>query len=325
MTLRRFGYALLAALLVLVPRIANAGPALVFEPYSGTVFYSEDPDVPWFPASLTKLMVAYLAFQDLKAGRVTMDTPITCDQLCNQQAPSKLGLPVGGSISFGDGLKVMLVKSCNDVAVMIAEKLGGGSLDAFLVRMNAAAQALGMTKTHYVNVNGLPEDGQVTTARDLARLARALIVQFPQYADLFALRTVTVDGQVIRNHNGLLVDYPGADGMKTGFICDSGFNIVASATRDNRKLVAVVLGEVSIASRRDRTEELLDNGFKRYFWKSLFGTTLDSLPVQTALTDQPAHLRDQICGGGARVVRHSVRHHKHKLDLNPDIVSEGAQ
>ena len=142
-----------------------------------------------------------------------------------------------------------------------------------------------MTRTHFVNVNGLPEEGQVTTARDLAKLTRAIIVEFPEYADLFAMPQVQVGKQLIRSHNGLLRDFPGADGMKTGFICDSGFNIVASATRDGRRLVAVVLGEPSIASRRDRAANLLENGFKRYFWKSVFGTTIDGLAMQASLSD----------------------------------------
>ncbi len=329
---RAFGLVVLIAAL-LVPRIAMAGPALVFEPYSGTVFYAEDPDVPWFPASLTKLMVLYLAFSDLKAGRVTMDTPIVSTPEAEKQAPSKLGLPVGQSISMEIALKVLIVKSANDVAVMLAQKLGGGNEQAFIVRMNAAAQALGMTHTHYDNVNGLPDEKQVTTARDLAKLARAIIVQFPDRLDLFKLRYVKVGKTLIRSHNGLLLDYPGADGMKTGFICDSGFNIVASATHDGRKLVAVVLGEMSIASRRDRVTELLDNGFKRYFWKSLFGTTIDGLPVQTGISSTPPHLRAQVCGGGhwpthPHTASKKKKHHSSsspaKLDLDTSM-PEGAQ
>ncbi|MEG6507855.1 D-alanyl-D-alanine carboxypeptidase family protein [Methyloligella sp. 2.7D] len=296
--LKRVFLVLLAIVLAVPPNIAAAGPALVFEPYNGTVFYAEDPDVPWFPASLTKLMTAYIAFADLRAGRVTMETKIPCSEHAAEQAPSKLGLPVGGELTLEVALKVVLVKSANDVAVMIAEALGGGSEQAFVVRMNAAAQHLGMTHTHFANVNGLPNENQVTTARDLARLSRAIILQFPEHADLFKLRYVKVNGKLLRSHNGLLTDFEGADGMKTGFICDSGFNIVASATRDDRRLVAVVLGEVSVPARRARTKELLENGFKRYFWKSLFGTTIDGLAMETALSDRPAHLRAQICGSG---------------------------
>src|SRR4029079_12739173 len=156
--------------------------------------------------------------------------------------------------------------------------------------MNETAQRLNMTRTHFVNVNVLPDEGQVTTARDLAKLTRAIIIEFPEYADLFAMPQVQVGKQLIRSHNGLLRTFAGADGMKTGFICNSGFNVVASATRDGRRLVAVVLGEYSVASRTDRAANLLENGFKRYFWKSLFGTTIDGLAVQASLSDSPAHL-----------------------------------
>jgi len=293
--LRRAGLGLLVGAILVVPSVASAAPALVFEPYNGTVLYAEDPDAPWFPASLTKLMTAYVTFQALKAGTVTPDTKITCSQAAARQAPSKLGLPIGGSLTLDVALKVLIVKSANDVAVMIAEAVAG-SQDAFIARMNESAQRLAMTRTHFTNVNGLPDERQVTTARDLAKLARAIIVEFPEHADLFSSIQVQVGKKTMRTHNSLLVTFPGADGMKTGFICESGFNVVASATRDGRKLVAVVLGESSVASRNDRASDLLENGFRRYFWKSLFGTRLDGLAIQASLNDSPVHLRDSVCG-----------------------------
>ena len=234
---------------------ASAGPALVFEPYNGTVFYAEDPDAQWFPASLTKLMTAYVAFQALKAGTVTPDTKLICSKEATEQAPSKLWLKVGESITLDVALKVLIVESANDVAVMIAEGVAG-SQEAFVQRMNETAQHLGMTRTNFANVNGLPDERQVTTARDLAKLARAIIIAFPEHADLFTTVQVQVGKQIMRTHNGLLVSLPGADGMKTGFICNSGYNVVASATRDGRRLVAVVLGEQSLSNApraRDRS------------------------------------------------------------------------
>jgi D-alanyl-D-alanine carboxypeptidase len=162
--------------------------------------------------------------------------------------------------------------------------------------MNAAAKRLGMTSTQFANPHGLPNEHQYTTARDLARLARALIIEFPEHADIFAQTHVQVGPKQLRTHNGLLISFPGADGMKTGFICDSGFNIVVSATRDGRKLVAVVLGEPSTRVRNARAAQLLENGFNRYFWKSLFGTSLDGLALQAKVADGPAHLREVICG-----------------------------
>jgi D-alanyl-D-alanine carboxypeptidase len=295
MTLQRAGLSLLVGAVLLAPSGALARPALVFAPDDGTVFYAEDPDALWFPASLTKLMTAYVAFEALQAGSVTPDTKLICSKEATEQAPSKLWLKEGESITLDVALKALIVESANDVAVMIAEGVAG-SQEAFVARMNEAAQHLRMTHTHYVNVNGLPQEGQVTTARDLARLARALIIGFPEYANLFSTVQTQVRNQVLRNHNRMLVSFPGADGMKTGFICDSGFNIVVSATRDGRKLVAVLLGEPSIAARTERATDLLENGFKRYFWKSLFGTSLDGLPVQASLSNEPAHLRDSVCG-----------------------------
>jgi D-alanyl-D-alanine carboxypeptidase len=306
--LRRTGLGLLVGAVLLAPHAAAAGPALVFEPYNGTVFYSEDPDMPWFPASLTKLMTAYLTFQALKDGKIKPDDKLICTQEAAAQAPSKLWLPIGSNITVDIGLKVLIVKSANDVAVMLAEKIAG-SQEAFVAQMNETARRLGMTRTHYDNVNGLPDEGQVTTARDLAKLARAIIIEFPQYANLFSMMEVQVGKRLIRGHNGMLVNFEGADGMKTGFICDSGYNIVASATRDGRKLVAVVLGEPTAASRRDRASNLLENGFKRYFWKSVFGTSLDGLAVQVSLSDSPTHLHDNVCGPG-RVVKRSHRRHQ---------------
>ncbi len=187
--MRRAGLGLIVGALLAAPSVASAGPALVFEPINGTVFYSEDPDVAWFPASLTKLMTAYVTFQALKKGEIKPDTKLTCSQKAVSQAPSKLWLPVGGQITVDVGLKVLIVQSANDVAVMLAEAVAG-STEAFVARMNEAAAQLGMTRTHFQNVNGLPQEGQVTTARDLAKLTRAIIVEFPEYADIFALPSV---------------------------------------------------------------------------------------------------------------------------------------
>jgi len=293
--LRRAFLSILAGAAILAPSIATASPALVFEPYNGTVFYAEEPDAPWFPASLTKMMTAYVAFHAIRNGEVKGDTKVICSKLASAQAPTKLGLAVGGSIDLDTALKVLIVKSANDVAMMIAETVGG-SEEGFVARMNEAAKRLGMTTTHFANPNGLPDERQVTSARDLARLARALIIEFPEHSDIFASTHVQVGQKSLRTHNGLLISFPGADGMKTGFICDSGFNIVVSATRDGRKLVAVVLGEPSTRTRNARAAQLLENGFERYFWKSLFGTSLDGLAVQAKLADGPVHLREVICG-----------------------------
>ncbi len=300
---------------MLVPTIAAASPALVFEPYNGTVFYAEDPDARWFPASLTKLMTAYVTFHALRDGEVTPETKVICSKNASTQPPTKLGLPVGGHISLETAIKVIIVKSANDVAVMVAETVGG-TQEAFIERMNKAAKRLGMTNTQFANPHGLPNEQQYTTARDLARLARAIIIEFPEHADIFRQTHVQVGKKRLRTHNGLLISFPGADGMKTGFICDSGFNIVVSATRDGRKLVAVVLGEPSTRTRNTRAALLLENGFKRYFWKSLFGTSLDGLAVQANLSEEPAHLRAVICGPRPKKRR---RRRTRKSDIAPEL------
>jgi D-alanyl-D-alanine carboxypeptidase len=278
-----------------IPSIGLASPALVFEPYNGTVFYSEEPDALWFPASLTKMMTAYVAFHALRDGEVSPTTPAVCSEKAAKQAPTKLGFKVGKSIPLEQAIQIIIVKSANDVAVMVAETVAG-SEEAFIARMNEAAKKLGMTQTQFANPHGLPNERQRTTARDMARLARALIIEFPEYAEIFAMKSVQVGQKLLRSHNGLLRTFAGADGMKTGFICDSGFNIVVSATRQGRKLVAVVLGEPSTRVRNARAARLLENGFQRYFWKSLFGTSLDGLAIQAKLDDEPARLRQVICG-----------------------------
>ena len=258
---------------------AAAGPALLFEPSTGNILYSEDMDNQWHPASLTKIMTAYIVFGELKAGRITLDTKIKCSERANQEPPSKVGLPVGAEMTVDTALKALIVKSANDVAVMLAEQIGP-TYEQFVDRMNAAAQRLGMTRTRFKNPNGLPDEGQVTTARDLAKLSRAIVTEFPEYAGYWSMTEVQIGKQRLGTHNGLLTTFEGADGLKTGFICDSGFNVVASATRDGRKLMAVVLGEPSGKDRSIRAASLLEHGFRQYDWKQLFNTSsIDTVPI----------------------------------------------
>ncbi|HZT47653.1 MAG TPA: D-alanyl-D-alanine carboxypeptidase family protein [Hyphomicrobiaceae bacterium] len=270
---------LAAALLAALATPSWAGPALLFDAGDGRVLYAEDADNQWHPASLTKIMTAYVTFQALKEGKLTMATKIGCSELAHSQSPSKIGLPVGAEMTVEKALQTLIVKSANDVAIMLAEAVSG-SHEAFVARMNATAARLGMTRTHFANANGLPAPDQVTTARDLARLAAAVVRDFPEHAPLWSLLEVRVGKLRLHSHNSLLGHYAGADGMKTGFICDSGFNVVASATRDGRKLVAVVLGEASGAERAERAANLLEYGFLTHGWKQLFTPyTLDTLPV----------------------------------------------
>jgi len=299
--------ALAFALLLCLPVRVLAGPALLFEPATGRVLYAEDPDLSWHPASLTKMMTAYLTFAAISRGELSMSDKVICSANANKQPPTKIGLPIGAEMSVELALKSLIIKSANDVAVMVAEKVGGSEA-RFIDQMNAAAKRLGMTRTRFVNPHGLPDTRQVTTARDLALLTRALMKEFPDYGDFFAMQHVKIGKRRLRSHNSLLRRYVGADGMKTGFICDSGYNVVASATRDNVRLVAVVLGARSGQSRSVRARKLLDHGFEWYGWKSLFARDIDILPIQQAsLAEAPGNMRSRVCA-----VRRKARRTKRK-------------
>jgi len=196
------------------------------------------------------------------------------------------------------------VKSANDVAVALAEAIAP-SHEAFVERMNATAARLGMTHTKFVNANGLPATDQVTTARDMAKLASAVVRDYPQYAHFWSMLEAQVGKHRLHTHNGILTNYAGADGMKTGFICNSGFNVVASATRDGHKLIAVVLGEATGAERTVRTANLLEHGFQVHEWKSMFSShTVESLPtaenIKTTVTI-PQKVISWVCGTGRAI------------------------
>jgi D-alanyl-D-alanine carboxypeptidase len=294
----------IAAALAAAPG-ASAGPALLFDAADRSILYAEDLDTQWHPASLTKIMTAYLTFVAIEDGTLTLETKIGCSKLANSQGPTKVGLPVGATIEIETALQALIMKSANDVAVMLAEAVSG-THEAFVDYMNGTAGRLGMTRTRFANANGLPDPQQVTTARDMAKLAAAVVHDFPQYAPMWSMLEMRVGKRRLHTHNGLLTNYAGADGMKTGFICDSGFNVVASATREGHKLIAVVLGEATGQERSVRAANLLQHGFQTYRWKSLFGSqTLDTLPVdenaKTAVT-KPGRVISWVCGTGRRAV-----------------------
>jgi D-alanyl-D-alanine carboxypeptidase len=190
-----------------------------------------------------------------------------------------VGLPIGAEMTVDLALRALIVKSANDVAVMLAEGVAG-SEQAFVEEMNATARRLGMTRTRFVNANGLPAAEQVTTARDLAKLARAIVTDFPEHAHYWSMPEVRIGNVRLRSHNGLLKTFDGADGLKTGFICDSGYNVVASATREGRRLMAVVLGEATGYDRTLRASSLLEYGFQQHGWKALFKSpSVDAMPL----------------------------------------------
>jgi D-alanyl-D-alanine carboxypeptidase len=282
---------------------AVAGPAILFDATSGQVIYAEDPDDSWYPASLTKIMTAYLTFEALKAGKLTLDQKITVSETANLQPPSKVGLPVGGELTVDVALQALIVKSANDVAVMLAEAIAGSDT-AFIYKMNETAKRLGMTRTTFVNPNGLPAPDQQTTARDLAKLTRAVITQYPEHAHYWAMPEMRIGKIRLTTHNALLKTFEGADGFKTGFTCDSGFNVVASATRDNRRMVAVVLGEPNGQTRAIRAASMLEHGFNLQGWKAMFNpTTLDNLTVSKdakSLVSMRQTISSWSCGNGPK-------------------------
>ncbi|VIO67758.1 D-alanyl-D-alanine carboxypeptidase family protein [Bradyrhizobium ivorense] len=282
-------------LAVVAPRMAEAEALLVIEADSGKVLQADNATMPWYPASLSKLMTAYVTLAAVKQGRVSLDTLITVSPTAAAQSPSKMGFRPGTQVTVDNALKMMLVKSANDMAVVLAEGIGG-SVDGFAGMMNQTAQKLGMTQTSYVNPNGLPADGQITSARDMAILARAIIRDLPEYEYFVHIPSIRFGRRVTANFNKLIGRYPGADGFKTGFICASGYNLVASATRDGKRLIAVVLGASSGRMRAIRAAQLLDRGFANngLAWlKPSLGTVDNLVPIDAS----PPNLREEMCGG----------------------------
>ncbi|MFC0239535.1 D-alanyl-D-alanine carboxypeptidase family protein [Rhodopseudomonas telluris] len=287
---------LFAALLGLtaLPRLASAEALLLIEADTGKVLQAENATYPWYPASVTKIMTAYVTLKAVKEGRLTLDSLLTVSPVAAAQSPSKMGFSPGTQLTVDNALKMMMVKSANDMAVVLAEGVGG-SIDGFSEMMNATAQRLGMTQTHYVNPNGLPADGQVTSARDLAILARAVIRDLPEYEYFVHIPAIRFGKRVTYNFNKLIGRYPGADGFKTGFICASGYNLVASATRNGRRLIAVVLGANSGQDRAVKAAQLLERGFSAntLAWLTPSLGTVDNLaPIDAT----PPNLRDEMCG-----------------------------
>ena len=273
---------------------ARAGASILVEADSGKVLRAENATYPWYPASVTKLMTMYVTLQAVQQGRITLDSLFTVSRNALAQAPTKMGFGVGTQVTVDNALKMMMVKSANDMAVLLAEGVDG-SIENFADDMTRTAHRLGMTESNFVNPNGLPADGQITSARDLAILARALIHDFPEYNYYWHIPAIKFGRRVIRNYNKLLGRYPGADGMKTGFICASGFNLVATATRGNKQLIAVVLGAPSSAARSVRAAELLESGFTQnpLSWLT---PALGSVDRLEPINADPPNLHDEVCG-----------------------------
>ena len=240
------------------PRYAS----IVTEARTGNVLFASNADEMRHPASLTKMMTLYMLFEAMRAGRVELSTPIRVSAEAASRPPSKLGVPAGGTISAETAILALVTRSANDIASAVGEHLAGDE-DAFARMMTMRARSLGMTRTTFRNASGLPDPEQVTTARDMALLGRRLFLDFPDRYSYFAVTHFAHGRRMIRNHNGMLHDYPGADGIKTGFINASGFNIVTSAQRDGVRLVGTVFGGNSWHQRNSHMADLLDDGFER--------------------------------------------------------------
>jgi D-alanyl-D-alanine carboxypeptidase len=231
--------------------------AIVVDANSGRVLYASNPDGLRHPASITKVMTLYLLFEQLEAGKLRLDTRLPVSAHAAAQEPSKLGLEPGQTISTEDAIKAVVTKSANDIAVVIAEAIAGNEPD-FARLMTRKAHALGMTRTVYMNASGLPDDEQVTTARDQALLGRAIQDRFPRFYRYFATSTFHFHGLDIRNHNHLLGRVQGVDGIKTGYTHASGFNLLSSVRRGNRRIVAAVFGGASSGARDARMRDLIE-------------------------------------------------------------------
>ncbi len=279
-------------------RPARADALLLVDVDTGKVINEQNSTYPWYPASVTKLMTTYVTLKALRDRRIDLESLLTVSPNAVAQQPSKMGFKIGTRLTVDNALKMLLVHSANDMAVVLAEGVSG-SIEKFTGQMNAEAQRLGMTQTNYVNPNGLPADEQVTSARDLAILARALILEFPQYDYYWHIASIRLGKRIYRNTNKLIDAFAGTDGMKTGFICASGFNLVATATRSGKRLIAVVLGAKSSATRAVKAAQLFERGFGTdpLSWLVPSQGTVDSLqPVDAP----PPDMHEDVCGNNRR-------------------------
>lgn len=314
---------LFRALALLLPflmiQAGMAVPYITVEVETGRVLAHKDAFDRWYPASLTKIMTAYVTFRALQAGSVSLTTPVIISARASKAPPSRSGYRPGSVLSLDNALTLMLVRSANDIAISIGETVSG-SETAFVQHMNAEAQRIGLIGTHFTNASGLPDMQNYSTARDMALLAVQIRREFPQYAYYFEIPAVDL-GQGKKkqpNSNYLLGRYSGADGMKTGFICASGFNLAASATRNGRTIVAVVLGADRIDVREGLAAQLLTEGFDN---PGTSQVTLSTLRPYGTRLKEAANLREQICSAEAWKTRAQYRNEKGEMIFNSPFIT----
>ena len=296
------------------PAVApTPAPYVAIDVESGRVIAQRGSTRPWYPASTTKLMTVYVALEAVRAGRLALDTPLVVSARAARMKPSKMGFAPGVQVTLGNALKMLMVKSANDLAVTIAEGVSG-SVEAFADEMNQAANSLGMRESHFVNPNGLHDPNHYSSARDMAVLGRALLLQFPNQSDLFDIGAFRIGDMVVPTHNGLIGRYPGADGMKTGFTCPAGFNLVASATRSGRKVIVVVFGDISARSRTAHAVDLLNLAFA----SSPSGEAVADLP---SVGGEPPNMKGEACGGRSRKAQLAAENE----DFATPVASEGGE
>lgn len=286
-----FARSAVIGLLIALASSAQATPSLLVDADSLQVLRSEEAGRAWYPASTTKLMTAFVTFEHLRAGRVALGQDVVFSRKALARESVQSGLAPGSTMSLEDALYAMLAVSANEAAAAIAETIAGSEAE-FVTMMNDAARRLGMTGTRFVNPDGLFDRRQVTTARDLALLGVAIDRNFPDYLRFFDRSEVSIDGRVLKSSDEVLTRFPGAIGLKTGFVCASGRNLVSLAVRGEKRLVAVVLGATTERERSERIAQLLQHGFTKT--EGGRRTALRALPNQTA--SRPEDLRARLCG-----------------------------
>ena len=268
-------------------------PAIVIDAADGSVLYQIDALRSWYPASLTKMMTLYLTFEALESGRIKLSDRITVSAHAAAQPPTRLGLRKGETLTLEQAILATATPSANDAAVVLAEYVGG-SEHAFAEQMTKQALALGMNGTWFRNASGLPDPYQRTTARDMAILGYRLLHDFPQYFHFFSHRSITYKGRSRSTTNRLVAGYPGADGIKTGFTCDSGYNMVTSIKRDGKRLIGVVLGAANNDDRAHRMIHLLATGFDK---SKASGSSVAVTALEDDSDEQPFRVIPDACKG----------------------------
>lgn len=303
----RLGLFLIAAiwLLVILPLSAIAAPyaAYVIDARTGKVLHARNADTRLHPASLTKMMTLYIAFEAIERGEISLDTDVTISQNAASEPPSKLGLRPGQKIALRYLIRAAAVKSANDAATAIGEAIGGSEAK-FARRMNRTAKSLGMTRTTFKNMNGLTEAGHLSTAHDMTLLGRHLLYDFPQYYNLFS--RITADAgvrQVSHTNRRFLSSYKGADGIKTGYTRAAGFNLTASAERGNERIIVTVFGGQSTTSRNAKVAELMDLGFRRAPSNAPLRKPTKETVYADVESDTPSVAAGSVAGGAGKTIR----------------------